>query len=339
MSTTDDAINPQEILGLLYDAADVGMCVTDSNRRFVTVNRAYTNTYGYAEEELVGKEFTMVLPEGEREDAAKTHDDFLSGNSDETAGEWRVQRKDGTIRDVLVTAGRLVTEDGSRYKVTTVYDITDRKLRHRKLESELEKRELLLREVHHRVKNNLNSLESMMQLQLRSKAQDSNIADVLTESINRIKTMSNLYDRLNHSRNLRVVDLQDYLSGLVDDLVATAPDSDRVTIDADIQAATTSIDNAISLGLVANELITNSLKHSAGEAGSVWIGVRLATDDNTFTLEVEDRGPGVSPSFLTEERTSLGIQLVQAVVEQHQGTLELVAPERSLFRVILPRED
>ena len=115
-----------EFLDAVYNSADIGICVTDENRRFVRVNDAYCETYGYTREELIGQPFTRVLPEGIRETAARMHDEFLAGG-DESAGEWQVLRKDGSVRDIIVTAGRVATPDDRRFKVTTVTDITERK--------------------------------------------------------------------------------------------------------------------------------------------------------------------------------------------------------------------
>lgn len=113
-------------LEAVYNSAEIGICVTDQHRRFVRVNDAYCETYGYTRDELLGEPFTHVLPEAWRETAARMHDAFIAGG-DESAGEWQVLRKDGSVRDVMVTAGRVVTPDGQRYKVTTVTDITQRK--------------------------------------------------------------------------------------------------------------------------------------------------------------------------------------------------------------------
>ena len=126
-------------LEAVYHSADIGICVTDEDRRFVRVNDAYCTTYGYTREELIGRPFTQVLPEVLRGRAERMHDEFLAGG-EESAGEWQVVRKDGTVRDVMVTAGRVVMADGRRYKVTTVTDISERKATEsalRQTESEL----------------------------------------------------------------------------------------------------------------------------------------------------------------------------------------------------------
>jgi diguanylate cyclase (GGDEF)-like protein/PAS domain S-box-containing protein len=108
----------------IFRSAEIGICVTDEERRFVLINGAYCRTYGYPREELIGEEFVKVLPTQHRDMAARLHDEFLEGD-DEVAGEWQVQHRDGSIRSVMVTAGRVVLADGRRFKVTTVQDISE----------------------------------------------------------------------------------------------------------------------------------------------------------------------------------------------------------------------
>ena len=123
----DDSVTAKEQLEFLeglFESADIGICVTDSERRFVMVNPAYCRTYGYAAEDLIGQPFTKMLPPDQHEFAGNLHDAFIAG-SPESAGEWDVVHKSGDIRRVLVTAGRVILEDGRRYKVTTVSDITE----------------------------------------------------------------------------------------------------------------------------------------------------------------------------------------------------------------------
>jgi len=142
-------LSPRRELAFLqgiYNSADIGICVTGSDRRFVLVNDAYCRTYGYQREELVGEPFTKVLPEELRDSAAHLHDAFLAGG-DESPGEWRVLHKDGHIRNVLVTAGRVSTDDGAHFKVTTVQDVTELRAK----ESRLENLSQIVARTHHGV--------------------------------------------------------------------------------------------------------------------------------------------------------------------------------------------
>ena len=336
---SDDLDSAQKrILGMLYDVADVGMCVTDEARRFVAVNRSYCDTYGYSESELIGHEFTLVLPEEHRADAAKLHDSFLLENAGEVSGEWKVVRKDGSLRDVLVTAGRLTTPDGSHFKVTTVYDITDRVLRTSSWQRVAVEKETLLREVHHRVKNNLNSLQGMLKLQLMEHQHDDAIVSALAESINRIKTMTRLYERLQSSQDVRVVRLQDYVHKLANDLVSTIRDTEHVELNLDVADEGLEIELAIALGLVLNELLTNSLKYAMSDDEKGRINISVQLKQQYVELAISDSGPGVSPDYLDTHGTTLGLQLVKALAEQHGGSIELNDPASSRFLVRLPRK-
>ena len=116
----------QLLLSAVYEAADVGICVTDDQGRFIEVNRAYCELLATPREALLGQSFTVVLPPEQREHAQRYHDDFIQG-AHEPPGEWRLKRLDGRPIDIHATAARLTFRDGRRFKVTTVTDITERK--------------------------------------------------------------------------------------------------------------------------------------------------------------------------------------------------------------------
>lgn len=120
------------LLKSLYNTVPIGICLTDEEGKFVEVNPAYCKTYGYAREELIGKHFTMVIPNEEKLRAAGTHSAFIAGDKNST-GEWLLQRKDGALRNIYVTAELLTLENGRRYKVTAVEDITERKAQEKAL--------------------------------------------------------------------------------------------------------------------------------------------------------------------------------------------------------------
>mgnify|MGYP006267413517 CR=1 FL=1 len=121
------------LLQRIYDTAGIGLCVTDERGEFVKVNPAYCRQYGYSEDELIGQHFTTVVPEHMREAAARMHDAFIDGAL-ELPGEWQVQRRDGGVREVFVTAGLMAFAKGERLKVTTVADVTDKRTTERWLQ-------------------------------------------------------------------------------------------------------------------------------------------------------------------------------------------------------------
>ena len=136
-----DLRQTRQLLDSIIESAGVGICVTDADGRFVRVNPAYVDTYGWSREELIGEPFTKVLPPADRAAGMAAHNRFIYDRIDEIPIEWRVQRKDGTLRSVIVTAGRIEQDGGEQddgeqddreqdiepMKVTTVMDITERK--------------------------------------------------------------------------------------------------------------------------------------------------------------------------------------------------------------------
>ncbi len=107
----------ENLLNMIYHSADIGMCLTNINHKFVKANKTYCRTYGYTEDELLGFEFTEVLPEHLREYASDLHDRY---KTEESAGEWKVKYKDDSIRDIYVTAARMQSRSGQIFKVTTL---------------------------------------------------------------------------------------------------------------------------------------------------------------------------------------------------------------------------
>ncbi len=122
----------RELFESVINTAAIGICVTDEEGRYVLVNPAYCATYGYSKEELLGKHFSMVIPTEDQLRATNTHSAFIAGDPN-SSGEWRLLHKDGRLLDIYVTAGLWVREDGRRFKVTTVEDITERKRTAQKL--------------------------------------------------------------------------------------------------------------------------------------------------------------------------------------------------------------
>ncbi|WHH60099.1 EAL domain-containing protein [Petroclostridium sp. X23] len=116
--------NYNKLIDAVFQAADVGICVTNEKGEFILFNDAYGRIYGYSREELIGEKFTIVVPDEEKQAVMEKHDDFIRGLP-EIGREWKVKRKDGKILDVLVTAGLLIDENQKRYKVTTIEDVTD----------------------------------------------------------------------------------------------------------------------------------------------------------------------------------------------------------------------
>jgi len=132
-SALKSASDAQALLAAVFNVASVGLCITDSDGVVVAANPAHFKIDGYTQEELVGEVFTKVLPPELREDALRLHREYMEETLNEMSGEWQLLHKNGTLRDVAVNVARLVLDDGRKFRVTAVTDITERKLIERQL--------------------------------------------------------------------------------------------------------------------------------------------------------------------------------------------------------------
>ncbi len=328
------SIEPDYMLDLIYDTASIGMCVTDANGHFARVNKAYCQIYGYAEEELLGQPFVKVLPAHTREYAQDLHNRFIKGLTDESAGEWQVQTKAGDIRDVYVTAGRMITQRGARFKVTTITDITEEKQQLKRLEQTVREKEMYVREVHHQVKNNLNIVSGLLFLQAEKVETQPDIHSLFVESMQRIKAMSLIHEKLYRRDDLVSIDLKDYIEDLAGSLHSTFyGQSSRIALRLDLAAAELDIDKAISCGLVLNEIISNSFKYAFPDNRRGELSIRTELEGNTLLLRIGDDGIGLPPDFDLKNRNTLGMQLIHSLTKQLRGTLEIVSQPGVTFHL------
>ena len=125
---------PNSLSEMVLNTIEEGVCITDQYGYFSEVNEAYAELYGYTKEELLGKHFTMMLPEEAREAASELHDDFIAGRKVETPRQWEVVNKQGETMEVFVKPARYVSNDGQVYKVTTVRNVTEENQLRRRLQ-------------------------------------------------------------------------------------------------------------------------------------------------------------------------------------------------------------
>jgi len=212
--------------------------------------------------------------------------------------------------------------------------IIERKRAEEKIKTALEEREVLLREIHHRVKNNLQIISSLLKLQSRY-IEDEKYSGIFQESQDRIRSMALIHDRLYHSENLANIDFKDYIRNLASNLFHTYKASaGKIELKIDVEDVSLGIDTAIPCGLIINELVSNSLKHAFpdGREGEIKI-ILSSTDENEVELIVSDDGVGIPEELDFRNTASLGLQLVVALVEQLQGEIELNRAKGTEFRI------
>ena len=203
----------------------------------------------------------------------------------------------------------------------------------------LKDKELLLREIHHRVKNNLAVISSLLYLQSQ-KTTNKQVLDSLTESQLRVKSMVLVHEKLYRSKDLSSINYSEYIESLASSLFRTYEfDSKRITLEMNVKEIYLDTDSASSVGLIINELISNSIKHAfPGEKdGKITIDFG-ETGGGLYTLIVRDDGVGLPPGFDFQNTDTLGLKLVSTLVEQIDGTLEIENKTGSTFKITFPKK-
>ena len=232
---------------------------------------------------------------------------------------------------------RIVAMDSSRALYIS-RDVTKRYRHEKEIVRSLREKEVLLREVHHRVKNNLQVILSLVSLQADKFTNDEDRA-LMHETERRIQSMAQLYEMLYQTGDFLSINLKVYLSCIIDELVAafhTVPD--QILIDNRIDNLRVSLELALPLGLIVNELVSNSLKHAFTSTHTGSISVALLRDENAIILTVQDNGCGLPPDFDIDTATSLGFILVQSLVRQVVGSLSVLPKPGTGIKIVIPNE-
>ena len=200
----------------------------------------------------------------------------------------------------------------------------------------LHEKEVLLREVHHRVKNNLQIIISLLNLQSRF-IHDDKVLSAIRESQNRIKTISVVHEKLYRSKDLSGIDLEEYLHFLATSLFRFyGVDQETIALDMDIRGISVDINRAIPLGLIVNELVTNALKYAFPGDRKGRIALAAREDRATLSLIIRDDGVGMPEHLDWRNTASLGLQLVITLVEQLDGTIELTRDGGTKYTITIP---
>ena len=216
-------------------------------------------------------------------------------------------------------------------------EIAERRKVEAQMKSSLQEKEVLLKEIHHRVKNNLQIISSLLSLQ-SGNIKSENPASMFRESQDRIRSMALIHEKLYQARDISRVDFAEYVRSLTAYLSRSYMPGHGVKIVIAIEGIYLDIDKAIPCGLIINELVSNSLKYAFpdGRKGEIRIG--LEHSNKVYTLTVGDNGAGLPPGLDFRNTTSLGLQLVNTLVGQLEGTIGLADGSGTRFRITIPDE-
>ena len=324
---TEEALREsEERFRRLSSAAFEGIAIHDKGK-ILDANSKIAEMFGYKRSEFIGK-YALDLAAPESWDLVLKH--IQSGY--EKAYEATGLRKDGTTFAGEVV-GRPIPYQGRVVRVTAIRDITERKRAEEQIQASLKEKEMLLKEIRHRVKNNLQIIASLLDLQSESLTDPQDL-QIFQESQHRIRSMALIHEHLYQSEDLAQIDFAQYIQELVYSLFSSyAAGVSGITLKLDVDAILLDIDTAIPCGLILNELVSNSLKHAFpdGRRGEICIGLRL--DHERQTLLVRDNGVGLPENLNFQNTESLGLQLVCTLTDQLKGTITLDRSGGTTFKI------
>jgi PAS domain S-box-containing protein len=325
----------------VLEAAPDAIVTLDSRHRIREWNPGAERLFGYAEEEVVGQELDQLVtrPDAEAfEEATSLTQKVLAGEPVSPVESVRY-RKDGTPVDVILAGAPIVLDDELVGVVAVYTDITKRKRAEQALHRSLREKEVLLQEIHHRVKNNLQVVSSLLSLQSQRTADDE-ARTILAESRNRVRSMALVHEKLYQSSDLGTIDIGDYLNSLATHLLRVYGGRAKgVAIDIEAASATVSLDTAITCGLVVNELVTNALRHAFPQDGEDRVRITFCSEEDHWVLTVGDEGIGLPSDVDVAEQQadSLGLDLVGLWVRQLQGNVRLDREDGTTFEITFPK--
>jgi len=201
-------------------------------------------------------------------------------------------------------------------------EITERKQAEAGMKELLSEKELILKEVNHRVKNNMNTMRSLLRLQAGT-MNDASTSSVLEEAGNRMQSMEVLYDKLYQTASFSELSIKTYLSSLVDSIIANFPQGNVVAIEKHLDDFILDAKRLQPLGIIINELLTNSMKYAFADKSKGIITVSATLVDGRITVSLQDNGKGIPESIGFDNSTGFGLTLVQALANQLNGSIRI----------------
>jgi PAS domain S-box-containing protein len=327
----------------LFQHAPQAMIMVDESQRIVKANRAAQKLFDYTDDEFMGLPLSTLLSEesqpadgGFVESFFHEFAEFQATSAFFSPPHTRTRsrvimacRRDGSSFRAEVGLAPVVSEEGS-FVVAGIDDISARVAAQQELTASLREKETLLKEVHHRVKNNLQIISSLLTLQ-NEQSSNPEVRGPLLESASRVRSMALIHEQLYGAVSLAHIDFGQYAERLTRFLAGMLSPGAQLLVRTDPVELT--IEVAVPCGLILNELVTNALKYGISPDGICRLRVQVTQEDGGFSLTVADSGPGLPAAMDVAAASTLGMQLLDALTRQLRATLEVIDSEGAELRL------
>ena len=314
---------------------------------FKTGNYEYMSPYveemlGYSAEQILKEGTSFIFNRIHPDDLQSLHQEVKEMQGEEVEEhfspitEFRIQNREG--RYIWVSNHRSLVRDdeGTPIRIVgSVRDISERKKHEEEMEKALQEKQILLKEIHHRVKNNLAVIYSLLEMQKQEPVES--VPAMIEDTQSRVQSIATIHEKLYQSETLSYIDIQEYLEDFSELIMNSFNNPERsIELNKDLQSFHLDITKAAPLGLIFNELINNSFKHGFSDTCEGSISISLTKNEHEATLLVADNGKGLPEDFDIEESTSLGMTLIKTLSNQLQGNIEVGEGEWTTFQFTFP---
>jgi len=327
----------EELFRGVFEKSPIGIAIADSvTQRFIRANRSFCELTGYTADELAGMPIESIThPEDWQKES-----DYVSEHHQNPLTPFHMEkryiRRDGEIRLVSLTGDFIDMPGGAPpLALGNVIDITEHRRAEEEVKRLLAEKELLLKEVHHRLKNNINTAMSLLLLQSK-KMKDPSAVEALMDARNRMQSMEALYDRLYRPESFNEMRIRDYLPPLIDQIVNMFPHKEALKIKTEMADFALSTKKLSPLGIIVNELITNAMKHAFTGRDEGTIRISASLQETRAALVFEDNGIGIPEEIDSEHSTGLGLQLVTLLAKQLKGSMQIERGNGTRFTLEFP---
>lgn len=333
----------RNFLASIVDSSDDAILSKDLNGIILSWNLGAQRLYGYSPEEIVGHHVSILAPPDLPDDIPNIMERLNKGERIDHYETTRVT-KDGrklsislTVSPILDTHGRVIAASAIARDITArKHDELEKARLVVELEKSLAQKNILLQEVYHRVKNNLQVISSLLNLRSKYAMKNPEQASVaFRESIERIRAISLVHEKLYQAPDLEKLDFVAYLRALIDQVVHAYAINKKVELKISGEAFEVGLGTAISLGLILNELVTNSLKHAFALKHEGTIEIRCTGTSDALHIEYCDDGAGLPPDVDFETADSFGFRIVKLLIKQLQGSIAVSGVNRTTFHMTI----
>lgn len=309
----------------------VMLLINPEQGKILDANPSAVNFYGFERNQLIGMPISQLNQLSQDRILEEMKLAVL-----EKRNYFRFQHRlsNGEIRNVEVHSTPLISNQATLL-FSIIHDVTDRTLAEAKVATLLDEKEILLREVHHRIKNNMSMIYSLLELQIDSIKHPSAIS-ALTDAASRVQSMAMLYDKLYLTQDYDQVSVSQYMNSLTTEIISNFPNRDLISLELDIFDADLEVKRLQYLGIIVNEILTNIMKYAfeKQQEGNISIIGRIENTD--YFLRIKDNGKGMPESIDFENPNGFGLSLIQFLSKRLQASLSIERKNGTVIHIRLP---